>query len=163
AALLEEFELAVHFLENFFLQLRLVLEAADPVEKLAGQLRQLSPLDIDNFERQINLLPPQGFIVRFGRNGDLRRGGFLGVWAGLVADQKLVKTFELGIGQAERRLDLNRLLGELRELLPVVSGPQRDGDKLPGLDRSLVSLQLAIFRQQRGESFVNFFWRKLMH
>ena len=112
-------ELPLHLLADFGLQLRLVLEAADPVQKLARQLGQLAVLDGDDLQRQIDFLAAERFVFRFGRDRQLR----LDRVAGLLADQQLVEAFQLGVGQAQRRLDLDRLFGELRDLLAVVRWP----------------------------------------
>jgi hypothetical protein len=103
-------------------------------------------LDGDDLQRQIDLLAAESLVIGFGRDRDLRRHRV----AHVFADQQLVEAFQLSIAEAQGRLDLERLFGELRDLLAVVGGPQRRGDEMPRLDRPLVLFERAV----AGEQFV---------
>src|SRR5262249_13235917 len=125
---------------DFCMYFRFVLEAADAIEELASQLGQLAMLDGHDLQRKVEFLASELFIVRFLRYLELGRDRL----AGLVANEQLVEAFELGVGQAQCRLDLDRLFGELCELSTIVRSADCDGSKITRFDRSLVCFKLAI-------------------
>src|SRR5262249_272903 len=105
-----------HLFADFRLYLGFVLETADAVEELTRHLRQLAMLDGDDLQRQIQFFAAELFVFGFGWNRDFRIDRI----ADLLADDELIEAFELAVAEAERRLDFDRLFGELRELAAFV-------------------------------------------